>query len=66
MVTPKHCREIGYCMRQVRPWLVRHGFDVKTFVHDGIPVEDLEATGDALAIRICEHVRAQEAARGEG
>lgn len=66
LVKPKHCHQVGYCMRQVRPWLEVNGFSVRDFVHNGIPVEDLEATGDQLAIRICEHVKAQEAVRGEG
>ena len=57
IITPEHCRKVGYCMKQVRPWLVSHGFDVTTFVREGIAASRLEATGDDLAIRLCDRVR---------
>ena len=57
LILPLHCRRMGYCMKQVRPWLKRHGFEITDFVREGIPASKLEATGDELALRICRRVR---------
>ena len=54
----------GMCMRGARAWAKRHGIDWGAFVKNGIPASSLEATGDALALRLVAHARAQEARRG--
>lgn len=53
----------GYCARGARRWAAAHGFDWCTFVHHGIDAAVLEATGDALALRVVAHARQLEAAR---
>lgn len=55
-VTPVHCRELGYCMRSVRPWFDRHDLDFMDFVRNGIGGEKLLATNDEFARRIVKHV----------
>lgn len=47
----------GYCNRVSRPWCKQHGFDWYEFRHHGVSAEALEATGDAMAIRLCRLVR---------
>lgn len=48
-----------YCANGARRWCARIGIDWATFVREGIAVEALEATGDAMALRLAEHVRRQ-------
>lgn len=51
--------ELGYCHRGARRWFARHGLDWARFVQMGLPVETIEATGDAMARRLADHVRAK-------
>lgn len=53
----------GFCGRGARAWCARHGIEWRTLVHEGIPAETLIATGDALALRVVEHARAQQHGR---
>lgn len=71
IVTSEHLRSVpglsaraGYCIPKTREFFRRHGLDFRAFLIEGIPAEVLEATGDALAIRLAEHARAQEAKNG--
>lgn len=57
--TITHLREVNYCARGARAWFARHNLDWSAFLRQGIPVAHLEATGDALALRLAEHVRAR-------
>ena len=57
VVTVRHVREEMLCTRGMRAWLEHHGFDVASFVRDGLPVETLEATGDEFALRVCARAR---------
>jgi hypothetical protein len=41
-----------YCSSGARVWLKHHGIDVLEFVRDGVPVERLEQTCDAFALRV--------------
>lgn len=52
----------GFCARGVRLWAQQHGLDWAAFVRNGLPAEVLEATGDAMALRVAAHARAQAAA----
>lgn len=52
IVRVKHVRAAMFCTRGMRDWLVLHGFDVTDFVKNGMPVEQMEATGDAMALRV--------------
>lgn len=59
MVRPDDMHELSYCNRGARQWFQRAGLDWSRFVLDGLPVEDFEATGDAMALALAEHVRAK-------
>ena len=52
IVKVRHVRAAMYCTRGMRAWLQLHGFDVNDFVKNGMPVEQMEATGDAMALRV--------------
>lgn len=49
-----------YCARGSRRWAARIGLDWAAFVRDGIPADDLERTGDAMAIKLAGYVRGLE------
>lgn len=51
--------ELGYCARGSRRWFARMGLDWADFVMHGIDAEILLATGDAMALRLVEHLRAR-------
>lgn len=48
-----------YCANGARRWCARIGIDWAAFVRDGIDAAALEATGDAMALKLVEHVRSQ-------
>lgn len=56
---------VGYCNRGARAWFARHGLDWARFVADGLPAGDLEATGDAMALRLAEYARNARRVAGE-
>lgn len=65
MVTVQHLHTVpnfngaqGFCARGVRVWAVQRGLCWATFVRDGLPAGVLEATGDAMALRVAAHARA--------
>jgi hypothetical protein len=57
IVTVAHVRAEKLCTRGMREWLAHHGIEIGDFVKNGIPIETLEATGDALALRVCARAR---------
>lgn len=57
IVTVEHVRKAkelhgGYCTKGMRVWCERHGFDFRTFLREGMPVERLEPLNDAFAQRV--------------
>lgn len=56
---PNFNGSLGFCAGGGRLWVRQHGLDWATFVRDGLPAEVLEATGDAMALRVVAHARAQ-------
>lgn len=60
IVHVRHIREEMLCTRGMRVWLVHHGFDVSSFVRDGLPAETLEATGDEFAMRVSARARREQ------
>jgi hypothetical protein len=40
------------CSSGARVWLKAQGFDVLEFIRDGVPVEEFEKSGDALALKV--------------
>lgn len=48
-----------YCANGARRWCARLGIDWAAFVRDGIDADALASTGDAMALKLVEHVRNQ-------
>ena len=61
VVTVQDLRAARLCFQGSRPWLVRHGLSWQEFLANGIEAETLEATGDALALRVIARARARMA-----
>jgi hypothetical protein len=59
IATITHLREAGLCARGGREWAVRYGIDWNAFRTNGIPAAELEATGDAFALRVAAIARAE-------
>lgn len=64
MVTLAHARaafpgEKRKCARGMRQWCASNSIDWLTFVREGIPIEQLEAKGDALIAPIIALARAE-------
>lgn len=51
----RHARPM--CAHGVRNWLTSMGFDVRSAILEGIPIDELEATGDAFAVEACRKAR---------
>lgn len=52
-----------YCANGTRRWFARMGLDWADFLRNGIEDSVLEATGDAMALKLLEHVRNQNGQR---
>lgn len=63
IVTRRHCRELDYCSRGMRPWFAANGLSWADFVKHGIDAEVLRATHNAMADRVIAH--AEREAYGE-
>lgn len=61
IVTVQDLRAARLCFQGSRPWLTRHGLSWQEFLANGIEAEVLQATGDALAIRVIAQARARMA-----
>lgn len=59
IVTTAHLRSAGLCARGGREWAARYGLDWHAFRAQGIPAAELEATGDALALKVAAIARAE-------
>jgi hypothetical protein len=57
----EHIRAARFCGSGLRVWLKRHGFDQVSFLKDGIPAAELEATGDGFALHVAAIARARAA-----
>jgi hypothetical protein len=57
IITMRDIRATHMCSRGTRAFFERHGLDWNKFLDEGIPAEDLEATGDAMALAVVEHAR---------
>lgn len=51
------------CTRGARAWFDTNGLDFREFLDNGLPVEKLEALGDALADRVCAAARREHEAK---
>lgn len=48
-----------YCAGGTRRWFARMGLDWSAFLRNGIAAAVMESTGDAMAVRLAAHARAQ-------
>ena len=51
-VTMRHIREARMCSKGTRAFFEAHGLDWNEFLREGIDATKLEATGDAMAIKV--------------
>jgi len=66
IVRMHHIRERGklwYCVPGARAFFERHGLDWRAFIREGIPAEQLERTGDAMALKAVARARAEHEGR---
>lgn len=61
MCNVKHIRHAKLCSRGARQWFQARGLDYNQFLFHGLPVEQIEATGDALGKMVAQFAR-QDAA----
>ena len=60
VVTMRHVHQCKMCSRGARAFFARHGLDWGEFLRSGLPAEDLERTGDAMAIQVAAAARAEQ------
>ncbi|PZP64175.1 MAG: hypothetical protein DI597_00740 [Pseudoxanthomonas spadix] len=58
---PRHSTRPGHCRGGARDFFRAHGLDWQDFVRNGIAAEQLEATGDAVALELVAWARSYEA-----
>lgn len=56
----KHIRQCRMCSRGTRAFFAKHGLDWSKFLKQGVPVEALEQTGDAMALQVAAAARAEQ------
>lgn len=52
IVTMRHVRQAHMCSRGARAFFARHGLDYGRFLREGLPAEQIRATGDAMALQV--------------
>lgn len=57
IVNVTHLRAARFCSRGARTWFNHHGLDYATFISQGLPVELIEGTGDALGTIVADIAR---------
>ena len=60
IATHEDAEALGYCNSGLRKWFPRDGVSFDDFRKDGVTVDWLRATGDAMAIRLAEAVEQRE------
>lgn len=53
----RHIRKAGMCSGGAREFFQQNGLSWSEFLTDGIAIEKLEATNDAMAMQVCETAR---------
>jgi len=59
-VKMEHIRAARFCSSGAKVWLKFHGIDVGAFLRDGVPVERIEETGDALGLKVAAIARSRD------
>lgn len=57
MVTVAHIRTAKLCSRGARQWFQHHGLDYSKFLSEGLPIEQIEGTNDALGKMVAKVAR---------
>lgn len=60
LVKMEHVRASKMCSRGARAFFQRHNLDWNTFIREGLPIEQIEATGDAMALQVAEVARGRK------
>ncbi len=60
IATHLDAKALGYCNAGLRRWFPRDGVTFDDFRQHGVSTDWLRATGDAMAIRLAEHVEQAE------
>lgn len=60
IVTMRDIRACKMCSGGTREFFARHSLDWNKFLTEGIPAEELEATGDAMALQVVEAARGRQ------
>lgn len=60
IITMRDVRAAKMCSRGARRFAIRHNLDWAAFVKNGIDASQLEATGDAMALRLVEVARVRQ------
>ena len=60
LITMRDVRAATMCSRGARAFFQRHNLDWQTFLREGLPAEVIEATGDAMALRVVEVARGRK------
>jgi hypothetical protein len=63
LVNIKHARKLRYCSPGLRRGCARYGLDFLKFVREGLPEEELLATGDCQVAKIVEVAREEQRAK---
>lgn len=58
-VTMKHVRKLKGCSSGVRQFMKRANLDYDLFLREGLPIETIRATGDAMAMKIADVAEAE-------
>ena len=57
LVNMSHVRTAKMCSRGARAFFKKHGLDWSKFLKEGLPVEEIEATGDGMALKVAKVAR---------
>lgn len=57
IVLPRHLPAAGLCVQGARAWFKRYGLSFEDFRRGKITAAEIEATGDALGLRVIEVAR---------
>lgn len=57
IITMTDLRQIGMCSSGAWAFCNKWGFDYRDFLENGIPAEDIEATGDGMGLEVIEHIK---------
>ena len=64
IVTMRHVRASRLCAKGARAFFSRHGLYWSAFLDGGISADVIEATGDAMAVKVAQLARAEECGCG--